>query len=388
MFKKNLLQTKIKKQPFSPFCCSFKEPALISKTINIYSNATNWSLYNSPGQHLPKKKSFVRLNVPSRFLNVQGFCWEKGYRTASAFFSYKTFHRRFLEALHLCVRIGERNGKIHVIFDGDQFTPSVISFRSMQGNKENRSFAITSTGPKNEQLLPSFAEYCKSSSMSTNSLNSTVSFMRNEKTLSQKKLYSTPNERSFETPYSWSGRKWVGGTVSNFKQVSKSYHVYKTISRQFLQVLENCLSPRYYSQAKKFHGNIKKINGKQEFKDFSQKAYSTALQQRAKTNSKGITKALALNQKDIFQDTQNREKSPLGCLKKAGKSTGLPDLIIIENAENCKNIIAEAEILKIPVIAFVESDLLSSISIALPVNTLKHYFLAFLLQTIYKIPNN
>lgn len=353
--------------------------ALVSRTLNIYANAINSCLCNSP------TKSLTNVNLPSRKLNLEGFSWQKGYRTPLAFISFKNTYYKFLKALYLVIHVLKKGGGVYVIFDENQLRPysSFIldAFHKnklkKQAHKNPQSFnenqkqkGIYSKEKELGIVRTSLSSYSSQKVTRQQLLNHNFMDLppRVRKSPNNRNVYiNKAKKRKEDENISWSGDQWVGGTFSNKKQVLKSINLYKTLSRQFFKILEKNISPRYVSLANKFHGNL-----------FSFKQGSNAfLFSREQGNESNFVVSVQGNQAH-----QYLRKNSLF------KSKNLPDLIIVENAEKHRNVIHEAEILKIPLIAFVESDFFSSISIALPLNKLKHYFLAFFLHIIYKMPSS
>lgn len=380
--------------------------ALVSQTLNIYANAINSCLCNSP------TKPSANVNSSSRILNLEGFSWQKGYRTPLASISYKNTYYKFLKALHLVIRVRKKGGEIYIIFDENQYRPcsSFLTKRQSKSTGKNKLHALQNPislfeKQKQEGL------YSKKKSTLTKSLSS-PSYFSSQEIIDRHPLHNSqgigsrvdrharleqPNDRNVYGNLAknlekyenirWSGNNWVGGTFSNKEQVLKSVNLYKTLSRQFFEVLEKSASPRYVAMAKKFYGNL--FSSKQSPNAFlfsrEQGKFSGFIEplHRSKVSVTGLgrSKQSESEQSSVIARQYLRKNCVF-------KSRNLPDLIIVENAEKHRNVIAEAEILKIPLIAFVESDLFSNISIALPLNALKHYFLAFFLHIIYKMPSS
>lgn len=418
---------------------------LVSKTLTIYANALNSCLCISPA------RSFPCVNLSSRLLNLEGFSGQKGYRNPLANVSYTQTYKKFLEALHLVALIRQKGGRIYIVFDGDQYRPPFSFLHSQRGCNEKRK--VNSV----EKLKSSNYKASKEQSTFFHKPRKAVTFPLEESkrhfinkggylnstlleklpSISLKKPLNLLENKGEITNISWSSENWVAGTFSNFLQVSKSISLYKTLSRQFLEILENQTSPRYFLMARKFHGNLffskKKSSGFYCLAKFPashlrhamhihpEHALSKDYEHATSTNTKAVSRAflaederknLKMQSEEVSQvkrkyafpndgtlTKQNSNYSKKSSYSKSRRQAivreksclkykNLPDLIVIENAEKYKNVIAEAENLKIPIIAFVESDILSDISIALPINALKHYFLTILLYIVYKIPRN
>lgn len=355
--QKPISRNRINKQNI--FSWSKTNNSLVSQTLNIYANAINSSLCNSP------TKPLANVNSSNRILNQEGYSWQKGYRTPLASISYKNTYYKFIKALHLVIRVLKKGGEIYVIFDENQLRPcsSFCLDASKSRVKQNEN--------KQKKQTQSFFEKQKQESLESGP---------NDRNIFGNKVQ---NIEKYEN-ITWSDDNWVGGSFSNKKQVSKSINLYKTLSRQFSLILEKSTSPRYLALQKKFIGSL--FSSKQNLLNVlstNQGNFSgyKPTEGYGITRKGTATKGSEINQRSVYKQKQIIKS----CFF---KFKPLPDLIIVENAEKHRHVIAEAEILKIPLIAFVESDFFSNISIALPLNGLKHYFLAFLLHVISKMPTS
>lgn len=140
------------------------------------------------------------------------------------------------------------------------------------------------------------------------------------------------SSKNYSTKLSYSSYKWVGGTLTNWKQVSKSILTFAKFSERCEKFLiqNNIDFPRYNKIKKSFQGLV---------------------------TSKGF---LAFHEK--------------------------PDLVFIMNPNENKNIIAEANRLDIPVIAFVESNTnLNGISYPIPTNNYSINFVYYSMKKLVKI---
>ena len=134
---------------------------------------------------------------------------------------------------------------------------------------------------------------------------------------------------------SYYNNKWIGGTLTNWKQISKSALIFAKFSQRFDHFLikNNIYFPQYKKMKKRFHGLVIKKDHK-----------------------------VMLS----FQKT--------------------PDLILIVNPNENKNVIHEANCLHIPIIAFTDSNTdLSGISYPIPVNSNSIHFIYLFLNWIFKI---
>ena len=138
-----------------------------------------------------------------------------------------------------------------------------------------------------------------------------------------------------KNPLSYVYYKWVGGTLTNWKQVSKSVLTYAKFAERCEKFLYHSSIdfPRYKKIKECFHGLITKKQGK---------VY------------------LAFNEK--------------------------PDLVFIMNPNENRHIIAEANKMHIPVIALVESNTcLKGISYPIPANAYSAFFIYYCLKKILKL---
>lgn len=143
------------------------------------------------------------------------------------------------------------------------------------------------------------------------------------------------NKISGQAQLSYSTYKWVGGTLTNWKQVSKSILTFAKFSERCEKFLiqSNIDFPRYNKIKKCFQGLV---------------------------TGKGY---LAFHEK--------------------------PDLVFIMNPNENRNIIAEANRLDIPVIAFVESNTnLNGISYPIPTNNYSINFVYYCMKKLFKISVN
>ena len=147
---------------------------------------------------------------------------------------------------------------------------------------------------------------------------------------------TTPNYRKLKTPLiSYVSYKWIGGTLTNWKQISKSVLTFAKFSERCEKFLvKNGIDfPKYTRVKKCFQGLLHKENQKM---------------------------SLAFNQK--------------------------PDLIFLINPNENQSILNEAYRLHIPVIAFTESSTNpKEINYPIPVNNYSIKFIYFCLKKIIKM---
>jgi ribosomal protein S2 len=172
-------------------------------------------------------------------------------------------------------------------------------------------------------------------------VNTNPEFSRLCKNLSRLTLHNKTDNPLFNSSascLSFVHYKWVGGTLTNWKQVSKSVLTYAKFAERCEKFLSsnNIDFPRYKKIKECFHGLIRKKQG-------------------FRTNVFG-----AFNEK--------------------------PDLVFLMNPNENKHIIAEANKMHIPVIALVESSsCLKGISYPIPANAYSAFFIYYCLKKIIKL---
>lgn len=157
---------------------------------------------------------------------------------------------------------------------------------------------------------------------------SLLTLQEKSKTLNQYNTIKTNN-------ISYCYYKWIGGTLTNWKQISKSVLTYAKFSERCEKFLlnNNIEFPRYKKIKICFDGLIQKQQGKT---------------------------SLAFNEK--------------------------PDLIFILNPNENQNIVLEANKLHIPIVAFTESNTnIKGISYPIPMNTYSMNFVYYCLKKIIKM---
>ena len=188
---------------------------------------------------------------------------------------------------------------------------SVRSHKEFRGKKSAGHLLIVNTNPE-------FSRLCKNLSVLTR-------HFKNENF----GLNTNPSSLSY-VHY-----KWVGGTLTNWKQVSKSVLTYAKFAERCEKFLSsnNIEFPRYKKIKECFHGLITK---------------------------KQSQVYLAFNEK--------------------------PDLVFLMNPNENRHIIAEANKMFIPVIALVESNTcLKGISYPIPANAYSAFFIYYCLKKILKM---
>lgn len=163
---------------------------------------------------------------------------------------------------------------------------------------------------------------------------------------------------------------WVGGTLTNWVQISQSVITFKNFYKKFDDFLvnNNINFPRYKKMKKSFQGFInleKNIDSAKQAKEKWLEAEKTVLN-LAKTKftfkEKNYTKFTELNWK--------------------------PDLIFLLDSNSTESIIKEACNLQIPIIALTDSNTnISNITYPIPTNTNSFFLAWFCLDYITKLVN-
>lgn len=163
--------------------------------------------------------------------------------------------------------------------------------------------------------------------------------------------------------------KWIPGTLTNFKQVSKSIYSYVKFAEIFKlngsEVLDSSNEilnfPRYYATSRNYRGYVanKSLNSTDDFSHFNNKLIKIYYESEKKENksfkdlvffykmnSNTINKELNDNL-NIEADIKSKMSLPLN---------GRPDLVILLNPDKNKNVVAEANKLHIPVMALTNTQ--------------------------------
>ena len=168
---------------------------------------------------------------------------------------------------------------------------------------------------------------------------------------------------------------WVGGTLTNWIQISQSVITFKNFYKKFddFLVKNNINFPRYKKMKKSFQGFV--------------------------NLEKNIVSDYSLNSSDAKQKSLIAEKTVLNLAKgkfsfKKKNYTEFrefnwkPDLIFLLDSNNTESIIKEACNLQIPIIALTDSNTnISNITYPIPTNTNSFFFAWFCLNYITKLVN-
>lgn len=204
--------------------------------------------------------------------------------------------------------------------------------------------------------------------------------------------------------------KWVGGTLTNWKQVSKSIQAFRAFQRKWMPLLtkKNLHFPRLEKMQKCFSGydsivrqrKIHPIGTTFDPPKFFTVEKATKLLETelgAKRMSRNQISEIGLflsGQQSIKKDLQfpmNHSMVNEARKKRSNKATQLnrvqkPDVIVILDPHHQQTAIEEAILERIPVIAFVNSDTrIHQISYPIPGNNQNHDFMHFCINQIAKV---
>ena len=153
--------------------------------------------------------------------------------------------------------------------------------------------------------------------------------------------------------------RWIGGTLTNWKQVSESIFLFQKFAYQFDTFLKiNNIQISNYIKAKKRYEGLRFFN---EATPHLSICKSTG--QSPKGNEYKLDKSINILAKPIYEevDTQNTMASPTFDSTKLNDASqkmeyNLPDIIILTNPEKNIIVIQEAKKYQIPIIGFVDSN--------------------------------
>ena len=172
---------------------------------------------------------------------------------------------------------------------------------------------------------------------------------------------------------------WVGGTLTNWVQISQSVITFKNFYKKFDDFLvnNNINFPRYKKMKKSFQGfiNLEKnidlvltLGNDQRVKQAKEKSLEAE-----KTVLKLAKTKFTFKKKNYTEFTELNWK---------------PDLIFLLDSNNTESIIKEACNLQIPIIALTDSNTnISNITYPIPTNTNSFFFAWFCLDYITKLVN-
>ena len=159
------------------------------------------------------------------------------------------------------------------------------------------------------------------------------------------------NLHTLPSAISFSGCRWVGGTVSNWKKISKRVFFYSKISPPRKIILSrNDIEYSWYRKMKD--------------------AYPSFLERK---------------EGQIISRLHHLKKKKKWRYKKS-KLTRYPDLIFVVNPFDSRHVINEANLLKIPVMALVDVDTnLDGIKIPIPINSDTAFWVYFCIGSLIRL---
>lgn len=162
--------------------------------------------------------------------------------------------------------------------------------------------------------------------------------------------------------------KWIPGTLTNFKQVSKSIYSYVKFAEIFKlngsEVLDHSNEilnfPRYYATSRNYRGYVanKSLNSNEKFSGFNNKLLKIYYESN-KQKSQDFDFVFSYK---INSNVKNKESNDNLAFEASINSkmslplNGRPDLVIVLNPDKNRNVIAEANKLHIPVMALTNTQ--------------------------------
>jgi small subunit ribosomal protein S2 len=203
------------------------------------------------------------------------------------------------------------------------------------------------------------------------------------------KLLSHTKKNANSSQIFYSDCDWVGGTLTNWAQISQSVNTFINFYHKFDDFLlkNNIHFPRYKKIKKSFRGFINTERKKPNINLSSQMEgnHHSAFQTRAK-------KAFCESKKG----SQSLLKSSLSLANKCKIKKEItflahnwkPDLLFILDSNNTEGIIKEASKLQIPIVALIDSNTnISNITYPIPTNNNSFVFAWFCLDWITRTIN-
>ena len=170
--------------------------------------------------------------------------------------------------------------------------------------------------------------------------------------------------------------KWVGGTLTNWSQISQSYSLFG----RFHSLFGNFLKKRkihlpLYEKARRIYSGLlpqeiqkKKITKSSELLSIKKKSKESQILEQDHMS----TQIPVLPDETLDQHEESQKSLTLEGLKPSvfyKWNDGLPDVIFLINPEENQNVLREANLLKIPVIALTDSNTkISGIDYMIPGN--------------------
>lgn len=167
---------------------------------------------------------------------------------------------------------------------------------------------------------------------------------------------------SFLPPsFSFGGQHWVGGTLTNWNSISKTVFRCAQISNQFDSFLVNnrVHLPRYEKMRKSYLGFLQHYQSFDKAKDCSLQCEKIGKGKIGKNTMHRNNRNTSVENKEMVRDSHTDDV----------KLTGHPDLLVVINPAENRQIIKESERLGIPVVGVVDSnDNLHGITVPVLIN--------------------
>ena len=183
---------------------------------------------------------------------------------------------------------------------------------------------------------------------------------------------------AIQSNQSYINERWIGGTLTNWKQISESILLYHKFSTQFDSFLKlNNIQIPIYQKAKKRYEGLNYSRNDSSFRPLSSSSSSTLIvsdeaAQKHEEHSGGMQEVKQATSYVDFSD----EKSLFS-------SYYIPDIIVLTNPDQNNIVIKEAQLFKIPIIAFADTNTKTlGIDYIIPGNNKSIYFMYFCLNLI------
>lgn len=158
--------------------------------------------------------------------------------------------------------------------------------------------------------------------------------------------------------------KWIPGTLTNFKQVSKSIYSYVKFAEIFKlkgsEVLDHSNEilnfPRYYATSRNYRGYVanKSLNPADEIRS---RLNNKVLKIYYESEGKDVVISHKIHSGFINKELKHNLNKKAGIKSKMSLPlNGRPDLVILLNPDTNKNVVAEANKLHIPVMALTNTQ--------------------------------
>jgi len=187
--------------------------------------------------------------------------------------------------------------------------------------------------------------------------------------------------------------RWVGGTLTNWKQVSESIFLFKKFSFQFETFLKiyNIQIPVYQKAKKRYEGlNIARRAGFADSEQIGrgeqalteQPQRSCRLSKSEAARSPRIDSLVdSISNVSIWPKANTNQQNTIPQYRSNSSPAYLPDIIILINPDQNEILLQEAKTYQIPVIAFADSNTKNkNINYIIPGNTKSISFMYFCLN--------